>query len=133
MTPALLLGLKLNQFKFNYMKRKRVPMSKERVLNICKRINAGVSPAVAVNREGLANDYLIAMREAGIVFRSIDGKTWQARMRIHDERYQKFLEKRRAYTESLTKKRVSKPKVVIEPITTQKTGFFKRLWMKLFS
>jgi hypothetical protein len=124
----------LNQFKFNYMKRKRVPMSKERVLNICKRINSGISPALAVNKEGLANDYLIAMREAGIVFKSIDGKTWQARMRIHEERYQMFLEKRRAYTEGLAQKRVSrKVKVKIEPISAEKVGFFKRLWMKLFS
>lgn len=133
-TPALLLGLKLNQFKFNYMARKKVPISKERVLNVCKRINAGVLPSDAVHQEGLSHTYFVAMRDAGIVFKSVDGKTWQARMRIHDERYQKFLEKRKEHDAILKVNRVPrKRKVVLEPITTQKVGFFKRLWIKLFS
>jgi hypothetical protein len=116
------------------MARKKVPISKERVLNVCKRINAGVLPSDAVHQEGLSHTYFIAMRDAGIVFKSVDGKTWQARMRIHDERYQKFLEKRKEHDAILKVNRVPrKTKVVLEPITTQKVGFFKRLWIKLFS
>jgi hypothetical protein len=134
MTPALLLGFKLNQFKFNYMARTKVPISKERVLNVCKRINAGVLPSDAVHKEGLSHTYFIAMREAGIIFKSVDGKTWQARMRIHDERYQTFLQKRKEHDDTLKVNRVPrKRKVVLEPITTPKVGFFKRLWTKLFS
>jgi DNA primase len=116
------------------MARKKVPISKERVLNVCKRINAGVLPSDAVHQEGLSHTYFVAMRDAGIVFKSVDGKTWQARMRIHDERYQKFLEKRKEHDAILKVNRVPrKRKVVLEPITTQKVGFFKRLWIKLFS
>lgn len=117
------------------MKKTKRPISKERVLSICKRINSGVSPSVAVNQEGLANDYLTALCNSGIVFKSIDGKTWQARMRIHDERYQKFLHERKTYTAYLASKRVpTRKKIIVETSKeTTRVGFFRRLWMKFFS
>jgi hypothetical protein len=116
------------------MKKERKPISKERVLSICKSINAGVPPSIAVNNEGLSHTYFIAMKDAGIVFKSLDGVTWQARMRIHDERYQKFLERRKEYASELRVNRVPrKVKVKFEPQTTTSVGFFKRLWMKFFS
>jgi hypothetical protein len=130
----LLIGLMLNQLKFNYMQRKKVPISKERVLNVCKRINAGVLPSDAVHQEGLSHTYFVAMRDAGIIFKSLDGKTWQARMRIHDERYQNFLQKRREHDSALKAKRVPRAtKVTLEPVTTTRVSFFKRLWLRLFS
>ena len=116
------------------MKKEKKPITKERVLNICKRINAGVAPSYAVMHEGLPHSYFIAMRDSGIAFKSVDGITWQARVRIHDERYQKFLKKRKEYDALLKSKRVSrKNNVKLEVSNTPRVGFFKRLWMKFFN
>mgnify|MGYP006271137871 CR=1 FL=1 len=116
------------------MTKEKRPISKERVLNVCKRINAGIPPSHAVHQEGLSHTYFVAMRDSGIVFKSLDGVTWQARMRIHDERYQKFLEKRKEHDAMLKVNRVPrKTKVTLEPSASTRVGFFKRLWMKFFS
>ena len=40
-------------------------VTKERLANICKRVNEGMKPSYATRAEGLGGEYLIALKDSG--------------------------------------------------------------------
>lgn len=87
--------------------KKKEPVTKARVLKICNHINNGEKPGAAARKEGLGGQYLCALKEAGIVYTDADGN-WKAKTRIHDERYENFLNLRTSFTRLSS---VKKPRI----------------------
>lgn len=131
----------------------KVPITKERISNICKRINQGKAPSTAVREEGLGGLYLSALKDSGIVFIDPITRKWQAMVRIHDDRYAKFVTirkqrnsvKNRRYQNKLRsfveiestdtpikQKRTAQKRRVTKNRTTQKVGVFRRIWNSIF-
>jgi hypothetical protein len=106
-------------------------VTKERVASICKRVNQGVRPSYAVREEGLGGSYLTMLKESGIIFKDpITGK-WQAMLRIHDERFEKFSALRTSY--HLKANSRSRAVTKREPVrVTPKVGMFRRIWNSIF-
>lgn len=106
-------------------------VTKERVASICKRVNQGVRPSYAVREEGLGGSYLTMLKESGIIFKDpITGK-WQAMLRIHDERFEKFSALRKGYHSKANSR--SRAVTKREPErTTPKVGMFRRIWNSIF-
>lgn len=103
-------------------------VTKERVANICKRVNQGMSPSIAARAEGLGGTYLTPLKEAGILFKDPITGNWQGMLRIHDERFDKFVSLRKTYY-----KQHSNPKKKREPVRiTPKVGMFRRIWNSIF-
>lgn len=108
-------------------------VTKERVTNICKRVNQGMRPSYAVKEEGLGGTYLTMLKESGIIYKDPLTGRWQAMMRIHDERFQKFSELRKTYHEGTSARRrlkVKEKREVQRPV--QKVGMFRRIWNSIF-
>jgi len=123
----------------NVKKKERV--TKARVLKICNSINNGDKPGIAAAKEGLGGQYLNALKESGIVYTDADGN-WKAKSRIHDERYENFLNLRTTYNRSVD---VKNPRVtqVVKPKRTRtirakkedvvlKLTFWQRVKKQLF-
>jgi len=124
-SPAVQLGYSICiNLKTNIMAK----VTKERLANICKRVNEGMKPSYATRAEGLGGEYLIALKKSGILHKDDEGN-WKGMVKIHSSRFALFLEHRGNYT-----KRVSS----INPVKKQvkevvvKVGFFKRIWKSIF-
>ena len=101
-------------------KKKRARISKARVINICNRINNGVSPARAVAMEGLGGPYLIALKKSGIIFTDNDGN-WVAKSRIHDQRYDDFIKYKVEYTQAADARGREKKKGIVTVTENKQT------------
>lgn len=103
-------------------------VTKERVTNICKRINEGMKPGYATHAEGLGGGYLVALKNSGIVFKDDQGN-WKAMSKIHNSRYESFIKFRQEYDQGVVKIRYTEkhPDAVVV-----KVGFFKRIWKSIF-
>lgn len=99
-------------------------VTKERVTNICKHVNAGMKPSYAARAEGLGGGYLIALKNSGILYKDSDGN-WKGMVKIHSSRYESFIKYRRKYDQAIVKSNYTNkdPKVI-----TEKAGWFKRIW-----
>jgi hypothetical protein len=121
--------------------KKKERVTKARVLKICNHINNGDRPGIAAAKEGLGGQYLNALKESGIVYTDADGN-WKAKSRIHDERYENFLNLRTTYNRSVEVKnpRVTqavKPKRtrtvrVKKEVVVVKLTFWQRIKKQLF-
>jgi len=121
--------------------KKKERVTKARVLKICNHINNGDRPGIAAAKEGLGGQYLNALKESGIVYTDADGN-WKAKSRIHDERYENFLNLRTTYNRSVE---VKNPRVTqaVKPKRTRtvrakkevivvKLTFWQRIKKQLF-
>ena len=106
-------------------------VTKERVANICKRVNQGMRPSYAVREEGLGGTYLTMLKESGIIFKDPITGTWQAMLRIHDERFEKFSALRKNYHSNANTRNGTGTKRKPER-TTPKVGMFRRIWNSIF-
>ncbi len=104
-------------------------VTKERLANICKRVNEGMKPSYATRAEGLGGEYLIALKQSGILHKDDQGN-WKGMVKIHASRYALFLEHRENYTRRYSSKRHLNEQVK-EVVVKQ--GFFRRIWNKMFS
>lgn len=104
-------------------------VTKERVANICKRINEGMKPSYAAKAEGLGGGYLIALKNSGIVYKDDQGN-WKGMVKIHSSRYESFLHHRTKYDQGVVRSRYTEKHP--EVIAVEKQGFFKRIWKSIF-
>jgi hypothetical protein len=104
-------------------------VTKERVANICKRINEGMRPSYAAKAEGLGGGYLIALKNSGIVYKDDQGN-WKAMVKIHSSRYESFLHHRIKYDQGVVRSRYTtkQPEVVV----VKQEGMFRRIWRSIF-
>ena len=113
-------------------------VTKERIAAVCKRVNNGEKPSAAINAERLGGTYLTSLKEAGIIYRDPLTRRWQGIMRIHDDRFERFIEIRKKNTKlhsrtsklDVTIKKVRKPRVSKKQ--APKVGMFRRIWNSIF-
>lgn len=117
----------------------KVPVTKERITAVCKRVNNGEYPTQAVRAEGLGGAYLSSLKKSGILYKDPLTGRWQGIMRIHDERYEKFISIRKGYSHTANKNYRSKISVTTKVIRAKKTkrptekiGMFRRIWNSIF-
>ena len=103
-------------------------VTKERLVNISKRVNQGMKPSYATRAEGLGGEYLIALKKSGILHKDAQGK-WKGIIKIHPSRYALFLEHRGNYTKRVSSLR--SPKKEVKEVVV-KQGFFRRFWNSIF-
>jgi hypothetical protein len=103
-------------------------VTKERVANICKRINEGMKPGYATHAEGLGGGYLVALKNSGIVYKDDQGN-WKAMVKIHSSRYESFIKFRQEYDQGVVRTRYTEkhPDVVVK-----QEGMFRRIWRSIF-
>ena len=106
-------------------------VTKERVANICKRINEGMKPSYAAKAEGLGGGYLIALRESGIIYKDDQGN-WKGMVKIHSSRYETFVAYRRNYDKAIVSERYTTkhPKESIKQ--EESIGLFRKIWRSIF-
>jgi len=114
-------------------------VTKERISRVCKHVNQGMLPGNAARAENLGGIYLLNMKQAGIIFRDPLTKRWQGMLRIHDERYEKFMTMCKSYTEQNNARGRARRKaqgikqVKRKPVRdTPKVGMFRRIWNSIF-
>jgi hypothetical protein len=103
-------------------------VTKERVTNICKRVNDDMKPSYATRAEGLGGEYLIALKKSGILHKDDQGN-WKGMVKIHSSRFDSFLEHRGNYTKRVSS--ISPVKKQVKEVVV-KVGFFKRIWKSIF-
>jgi hypothetical protein len=106
-------------------------LTKERVLNVCKYVNAGMLPSIAAKKEGIA--LAKQLIESGIIYKDpITGK-WQAIMRIHDARYEKFIQLYKIWRkECRDSVKLLRKETAEIAHTHTKVGMFRRIWNSIF-
>jgi hypothetical protein len=106
-------------------------LTKERILNVCKDVNKGMLPNAAAKKEGLPLSKQLI--ESGIIYKDpITGK-WQAIMRIHDARYDKFIGLYKEWRKGCRDASKASRKETIEIAHTHtKVGMFRRIWNSIF-
>jgi hypothetical protein len=115
----------LSMFK-NKTKKKA---TSNRLLDVCKLINSGISPIDAARQLQFSQHYITLMGKCGIIQKEIDGK-FIALNRIHPKRYNEFIEIRNEYNKK--KIRYTKPKENIKN-RKPKRNFFQKIIAKLFN
>lgn len=106
-------------------------VTKERIANICKRVNEGMKPSYAAKAEGLGGGYLIALRESGIIYKDEDGN-WKGMVKIHSSRYESFIVHRRAYDKAIVSERYTTKHPNESPKQEEKIGLFRKIWRSMF-
>jgi hypothetical protein len=102
-------------------------VTKERLANICKRVNEGMKPSYAARAEGLGGEYLIALKESGILYKDEEGN-WKGKVKIHSSRYDTFILYRQKYSQAIDRGRYTTKH---PEETVVKVGFFKRIWNRI--
>jgi hypothetical protein len=103
-------------------------VTKERLANICKRVNEGMKPSYATRAEGLGGEYLIALKDSGIIYKDDQGN-WKGMVKIHSSRYESFISHRQKYSQGIDRGRYTTkhPNEIVV-----KVGFFERIWKSIF-
>jgi hypothetical protein len=102
-------------------------VTKERLANICKRVNEGMKPSYATRAEGLDGEYLIALKDSGILYKDEEGN-WKGKVKIHSSRYETFIVYRQKYSQGIDRSRYTEkhPEEIVV-----KVGFFERIWKSI--
>jgi hypothetical protein len=115
------------QLKTNIMAK----VTKERIANVCKRVNEGMRPSYAAKAEGLGGGYLIALRESGIIYKDNEGN-WKGMVKIHSSRFETFIVYRQNYDKAIISDRYTS-KHPIESVKQEvKVGLFRKIWRSMF-
>jgi hypothetical protein len=122
----------LSMFK-NKTKKRATP---NRLLNVCKLINSGISPTDAAKQLQFSQHYITLMRKCGIIQKEIDGK-FIALNKIHQKRYNDFIKIRNEYNENKIryikpKENKNKNKIILQ-YDKPKRNFFQKFIAKLFN
>ena len=110
-------------------------VTKERVANICKRINEGMKPGYATHAEGLGGGYLIALKDSGIIYKDDQGN-WKGMVKIHTTRFDEFTKMRQHYDKQRENGVISvsyKSKTPKDTIVQKKVGLFRRIWNSILN
>lgn len=105
-------------------------VTKERVANICKRVNEGMKPSYAAQAEGLGGGYLIALKNSGIIYKDDQGN-WKGMVKIHTTRFDEFTKLRQHYDKQVKDGIVSvgyKTKTPKNTPITKKVSLFRKIW-----
>jgi hypothetical protein len=110
-------------------------VTKERVANICRRVNGGMKPGYATHAEGLGGGYLVALKDSGIIYKDDQGN-WKGMVKIHTSRFDEFVKMRQRYDKQLKESVVSvsyKSNTPKDTVVTQKLGLFRRIWNSILN
>lgn len=128
----------MEQLKMTFEKQRanRTPVTRERLSQVCKLVNSGLTPVEVCNQLKFSKHYFSMMMQCGMI--SCDeNKNYTAMERIRNERFEMFLKLKHNYvkgirTESQVRRRKSVHQVeqkVFEP----KRNFIQRIIAKLFN
>lgn len=106
-------------------------VTKERVANICKRVNEGMKPSYAAKAEGLGGGYLIALKQSGIIYKDVDGN-WKGMVKIHSSRYETFVSYRKIYDKGIISERYTTKHPKESDKQEVKIGLFRKIWRSIF-
>lgn len=110
-------------------------VTKERVANICKRVNEGMKPGYATHAEGLGGGYLVALKNSGIIYKDDEGN-WKGMIKIHASRFDEFVKMRQRYDKQVKDGVVSvgyKTKTPKDTPVVQKLSLFRRIWNSILN
>jgi hypothetical protein len=99
----------MEQLKMTFEKHKanRTPVTRERLSQVCKLVNTGLTPVEVCNQLKFSKHYFSMMIQCGMI--SVDGnKNYKAMERIRNERYAMFLKLKHNYVKGI---RTESPRV----------------------
>lgn len=125
----------LSMFKNKTRKR----ATSNRLLNVCKLINSGISPTDAAKQLQFSQHYITLMIKCGIIKKEINGK-YIGLNRIHEKRYSEFINIRNKYNQNKNpnvklkenKIKYNENKIILQ-YDKPKRNFLQKLIAKLFN
>jgi len=105
-------------------------VTKERIANICKRVNGGMKPGYATHAEGLGGGYLVALKDSGIIYKDSQGN-WKGMVKIHATRFDEFVKLRQRYDKQVKDGVISVKytnKLPNDTPVVEKVSLFRRIW-----
>jgi len=80
----------------------RTPVTRERLSQVCKLVNSGLTPVEVCNQMKFSKHYFSMMQKCGMI--SVDESgNYRAMERIREERFQMFLELKHNYVKGIKK------------------------------
>lgn len=92
----------MEQLKMTFEKHKsnRTPVTRERLSQVCKLVNSGLTPVQVCNQLKFSKHYFSMMQKCGLI--SVDESgNYKAMERIHNERYAMFLKLKQDYSKGI--------------------------------
>lgn len=92
----------MEQLKMTFEKHRanRTPVTRERLSQVCKLVNTGLTPVEVCNQLKFSKHYFSMMQKCGLI--SVDESgNYKAMERIHNERYAMFLKLKQDYSKGI--------------------------------
>lgn len=128
----------MEQLKMTFEKQRanRTPVTRERLSQVCKLVNSGLTPVEVCNQLKFSKHYFSMMMQCGMI--SVDeNKNYTAMERIRNERYAMFLNLKHNYVKGIrTEAKVRRTKSVHQveqKVVEPKRNFIQRIIAKLFN
>lgn len=128
----------MEQLKMTFEKQRanRTPVTRERLSQVCKLVNSGLTPVEVCNQLKFSKHYFSMMMQCGMI--SVDeNKNYTAMERIRNERYAMFLKLKHNYVKGIrTESQVRRTKSVHQveqKVVEPKRNFIQRIIAKLFN
>lgn len=128
----------MEQLKMTFEKQRanRTPVTRERLSQVCKLVNSGLTPVEVCNQLKFSKHYFSMMMQCGMI--SVDeNKNYTAMERIRNERYAMFLKLKHNYVKGIrTEAKVRRTKSVNQveqKVVEPKRNFIQRIIAKLFN
>lgn len=107
----------MEQLKITFEKQRanRTPVTRERLSQVCKLVNSGLTPVEVCNQLKFSKHYFSFMMQCGMI--SVDeNKNYKAMERIRNERFEMFLKLKHNYVKGIRTEspRIKKLKELIE-------------------
>ena len=128
----------MEQLKMTFEKQRanRTPVTRERLSQVCKLVNSGLTPVEVCNQLKFSKHYFSMMMQCGMI--SCDeNKNYTAMERIRNERFAMFLKLKHNYVKGIrTEEKVRRKKSVRQveqKVFEPKRNFIQRIIAKLFN
>jgi len=128
----------MEQLKMTFEKHKanRTPVTRERLSQVCKLVNSGLTPIEVCNQMKFSKHYFSMMMQCGMI--SCDGnKNYKAMERIRNERFAMFLKLKHNYQKGIRETpRVKKLKELVDgnnSVHQPERNLIQRIIAKLFN
>lgn len=128
----------MEQLKITFEKQRanRTPVTRERLSQVCKLVNSGLTPIEVCNQLKFSKHYFSMMMQCGMI--SCDeNKNYTAMERIRNERFAMFLKLKHNYVKGIrTEAQVRRTKLVHQieqKIVEPQRNFIQRIIAKLFN